>query len=73
MTTTDPTPTMSEPGADSTDQLWRWSATEMAQAVAGGAGLQSRGRGELPGADRRGQPAAQCSGGGAARRGTVPG
>lgn len=36
MTTTDPTPTMSEPGADSTDQLWRWSATEMAQAVAGG-------------------------------------
>lgn len=36
MTTTDPTPTMSEPGTDSTDQLWRWSATEMAHAVAGG-------------------------------------
>lgn len=36
MTTTDPTPTISKPGTDSTDQLWRWSATEMAQAVAGG-------------------------------------
>ena len=56
MTTIDPTPTVSEPGADSTDQLWRWSAAEMAQAVAGGVGLQSRGRGELSGADRQVNP-----------------
>jgi amidase len=36
MTATDPTLTTWAPGADATDQLWRWSATEMADAVATG-------------------------------------
>ncbi len=36
MTTTDPTLTTWTPGVEATDQLWRWSATEMASAVATG-------------------------------------
>ena len=37
MTTTDPTLTVPAPGiAGPSDQLWRWSGTEMAHAVATG-------------------------------------
>jgi amidase len=36
MTTTDPTLSTWIPGVDAADQLWRWSATEMADAVATG-------------------------------------